>query len=77
MPLLTIKQTTGLAAKVELDGGEWEVQFEDPFTPEQEEDLRWYFERLIPVPIPPGSNCQTPDELTVCELLRNRVRWQG
>lgn len=51
MPLLAIKQTNGLSARVELDGGEWTVEFQNPFTPQQEEELRWYFEKRLEFPM--------------------------
>lgn len=51
MHLLAIKQTKDLTARVEFDGGEWPVQFQDPFTPEREEDLRWYFENHLEFPM--------------------------
>ena len=51
MPLLAIKQTTGLTAKVEFDGGDWTVEFQDPFTLAEEEELRWCFETHLEFPM--------------------------
>ena len=51
MPLLAIKQTTGLTATVEFDGGEWTVEFLDPFTPAEEDELRWCFEKHLEFPM--------------------------
>lgn len=51
MPLLSIKQTKDLKATVELDGGEWTVEFQDPFTQKEEEELRWYFEGRLEFPM--------------------------
>jgi hypothetical protein len=51
VPLLAIKQTNDLSARVELDGGEWTVAFQNPFTPQQEEELRWYFEKHLEFPM--------------------------
>ncbi|MBV8729893.1 MAG: hypothetical protein JO336_08800 [Acidobacteriia bacterium] len=51
MPVLSIKQVEGCEAKVEFEGGEWEVEVHNPFTPEQEEELRWYFENHLEWPM--------------------------
>src|SRR5437016_4323385 len=58
MILLTIKQTTNLNAQVELDGGEWPVEFQNPFTPQQEEELRWYFEDHLEFPMLEGPRAE-------------------
>jgi hypothetical protein len=49
--LLAIKQTKDPTARVEFDSGEWTVEFQDPFTPRQEEELRWYFEEHLEFPM--------------------------
>jgi len=48
---LEIRQTTGLTAVISFDGGTWDVEFQDPFTPDREAELRWYFERHIEFPM--------------------------
>lgn len=39
MPVLSIRQEKDLTAKVEFEGGEWMVEFHNPFTAAQEEEL--------------------------------------
>jgi tetratricopeptide (TPR) repeat protein len=48
---LEIKQIKDLRAQVEFDGGEWTAEFKNPFTPQQEEELRWYFEQHLEFPM--------------------------
>lgn len=48
---LEIRQITGLNARVSFDGGDWDVAFSDPFTPEREQELRWYFEKHLEFPM--------------------------
>ena len=58
MDLLRIKQAKGLTATVEFGGGEWTVEFHDPFTAEQEEELRWYFEEHLEYPMLEGPRAE-------------------
>ncbi len=51
MPTLLIQQTKGFKANVSFDGRDHQAQFKDPFTPEQEENLRWYFENHLEFPM--------------------------
>lgn len=48
---LEIRQMTGLNSRIYFDGGEWELEFHDPCTPERERDLRWYFEEHLEFPM--------------------------
>ncbi|HUK15045.1 MAG TPA: hypothetical protein VLW65_01465, partial [Bryobacteraceae bacterium] len=58
MPLLAIKQAHDLTAEVEFEGGEWTVEFQNPFTPEKEEELRWYFEKHLEFPMLEGPRAE-------------------
>ncbi|MDB9375156.1 tetratricopeptide repeat protein [Nodularia sphaerocarpa] len=54
MTVITIREEgridTGFAAKLQFDGGEYPVTISDPFTPQEEKLLEWYFEEWVTFP---------------------------
>nr|WP_236117032.1 hypothetical protein [Hassalia byssoidea] len=54
MPVITIRETqkteTGFDAVLIFDGGEYLITITDPFTPQEEKLLEWYFEDWITFP---------------------------
>jgi hypothetical protein len=45
------KTDTGFRATVSFDGrGEYPISISEPFTPQQEKELEWYFERQCDSP---------------------------
>jgi tetratricopeptide (TPR) repeat protein len=54
MTVITIREErridTGFAATLQFDGGEYPVTITDPFTPQEEKLLEWYFEEWVTFP---------------------------
>ncbi|WP_254449364.1 CHAT domain-containing protein, partial [Anabaena sp. UHCC 0253] len=55
MPVITIREqqqtVTGFAASLSFGDGEYNITITDPFTPQEERELEWYFEEWLVYPI--------------------------
>ncbi|MFN6154195.1 MAG: CHAT domain-containing protein, partial [Dolichospermum sp.] len=55
MSVITIREqqqiATGFAASLSFGDGEYDITITDPFTPQEEEDLEWYFEEWLVCPM--------------------------
>ena len=55
MPVITIREqqqtATGFAASLSFGDGEYDIIITDPFTPQEERELEWYFEEWLVYPI--------------------------
>ncbi|MEH2252848.1 hypothetical protein [Nostoc sp.] len=55
MAIITIRENqpteTGFAASLIFEGGEYPINITDPFIPQQEKLLEWYFEEWLTFPI--------------------------
>jgi hypothetical protein len=62
MAVITIreKQPTenGFAASLIFEGGEYPINITDPFTPQQEQQLEWYFEEWLTYPMLDGKKAE-------------------
>ncbi len=62
MAVITIreKQPTenGFAASLIFEGGEYPINITDPFTPQQEQQLEWYFEEWLTYPMLNGKKAE-------------------
>jgi tetratricopeptide (TPR) repeat protein len=55
MSVITIREqqqiATGFAASISFGDGEYDITITDPFTPQEERELEWYFEEWLVYPI--------------------------
>jgi hypothetical protein len=55
MSVITIREqqqiATGFAASISFGDGEYDITITDPFTPQEERELEWYFEEWLVCPI--------------------------
>ena len=55
MSVITIREqqqiATGFAASISFGDGEYDIIITDPFTPQEERELEWYFEEWLVYPI--------------------------
>ncbi len=55
MSVITIREqqqiATGFAASISFGDGEYDIIITDPFTPQEEQELEWYFEEWLVYPI--------------------------
>lgn len=63
MPVITIRETqkteTGFDAVLIFEGGEYLITITDPFTPQEEKLLEWYFEEWITFPFTDITKAET------------------
>ncbi|MFN6492900.1 CHAT domain-containing protein [Nostoc sp. DedQUE03] len=62
MAVITIREQqpteNGFAASLIFDGGEYPINITDPFTPQQEQQLEWYFEQWLTYPMLDGKKAE-------------------
>jgi tetratricopeptide (TPR) repeat protein len=79
MSVITIREkhptATGFAASLIFDGGEYPINITDPFTPQEEQQLEWYFEEWLIYPMLSGKKAEAAKTSVVSygESLFNQV----
>jgi len=62
MAVITIREQqpteNGFAASLIFDGGEYPINITDPFTPQEEQQLEWYFEEWLTYPMLNGKKAE-------------------